>query len=179
MDQFMDINYGEDELQEIIKFNGKTVSKALAMLKNNATETEISDYISNYTGQPPNLVAREVKEILSFAVSNGFLVKNGNTYKLPSQKFIYNVDCDASGSGVNEAKKINVGPDRSVDEPDSSSDSDAESISVEITAEEGSEAEYVDGVEEEEVLPENIILKELMNWFDISDFDSAVDLPID
>ncbi|XP_037042540.1 uncharacterized protein LOC119078914 [Bradysia coprophila] len=174
----MEINYGEDELQEIIKLNGQTVSNALAMLKNNATETEISDYISNYTGQPTNLVAREVTEILRFAVNNGFLVKNGNTYKLPSQNCIYNVDCDASGSGVDEGGKTGAGPDIGGNESDSSSNSGAENVSVEVTTEEGSEAACVDGVEEEEgILPET--LKELMNWFDISEFDSAIDLPID
>lgn len=145
----MEINCDEGELQEIIKFNGQTVSNALAMLKNNATEREISDYISNYTGQPHNLVTREVNEILHFAVSNGFLVKNGSTFSLPNQNNIYQLDCDASRSVIDESGEIDVRSDSSDDDVEIRGTSRAESISLENAMEEKGEVVCVDDVEEE------------------------------
>lgn len=148
----METNYDEDELLEIIKLNGQTVSNALAMLKSNATEREISDYISNYTGQPHNLVAREVVEILRFAVGNGFLLKNGNTYTIPSLKHIYNLDHATSGnSDQTDSKKDESGrsanePVRSGDDPDSIVGS---GVIVKDTRDEVNETTCEGGVKEE------------------------------
>lgn len=108
-----------DDDQEISKLNGQVISNALATLNNYASEREISKFISNCTGHPLNIVTREVKEILQFAVCNGFLVKKQNKFSLPDQNSIYNLDCDRSADAA-AGSDSDDGPV----EPDSSTDSE-------------------------------------------------------
>lgn len=99
----------EDEMQEIRRLNGQTVISALESMKNNATEREVSNYIIHQTGQPNNLVIEEVKRVLHKGISNGFIVKIGNNYTVPSLEDIYHMD---------------TGEDFEDEESDSSSDDD-------------------------------------------------------
>lgn len=78
------------EGQQII--NGRVLMNALAFLKYEASEDELFRNFVNSTGHPHELVKKELKRILHYGVSNGFLAKNGNKYLLPSLDNIYQLD---------------------------------------------------------------------------------------
>lgn len=92
----MDLHWNEDEIQEIIKLNGRAIIGVLANIKNNATAAEVSDYIINHTGltRHTDLVNQEVKRVLDNGVRDGFMVKVGNKYALPSLEDVYQLDAD-------------------------------------------------------------------------------------
>lgn len=88
----MDILWNENEEQQMRMLNGRSVMNALAFMQNEATENELCEHIITLTGQPDDLVKQEVKRILHYGINNGFLVKNGKNFSLPSSKNVYHVD---------------------------------------------------------------------------------------
>lgn len=98
----MDFTWNKEDSQEIDQLNERTVSSVLAQIENNATEKEISDYITKHTGQPNDLVIQEVRRVLHKFLSYGFLVKIGNRYRLPCVKDIFSSDGDSPPDGTDE-----------------------------------------------------------------------------
>lgn len=92
----MDLDWNEDEIQEITKLNGRAVAGVLASMENNATAAEVSDFIINRTGltDQTDLVHQEVRRVLDNGVRDGFMVKVGNNYATPSLQDIYHLDDD-------------------------------------------------------------------------------------
>lgn len=57
-----------------------------------ASEKELCENIIKLTGQPEALDKEELKRVLHYGISNGFLVKNGNNYSLSSPQNVHHDD---------------------------------------------------------------------------------------
>lgn len=90
------INYGDDD--QIQMLNGRCVMNAFAFLNYEATESELLEHVTTTSGHPQNVVKQELKRILDFGVSNGFIMKNGNRYLLPRWENVHQVDGPPSGT---------------------------------------------------------------------------------
>lgn len=77
----MDKNSEKFDDKEIEKLNVRCVIGALALLE--ATEDELVKYFSTSSGEPQNVVEKEIKRVLDHSVINGWIVRNGNKYALP------------------------------------------------------------------------------------------------
>lgn len=84
------MNYSNEQDDDQIKMlNGRYIMNALSFLNYEATENELLKHITQ-TGQ--NLDNEELKRILDYGVSNGFIMKNNNKYLLPSLDDVNQID---------------------------------------------------------------------------------------
>lgn len=90
----MDIIWNKDE-KEINMYNGHYVIATLSYLDNKASENELLKHILSTTAEPHNLVEQELRRILNNGVRNGFIIKIGNEYLLPTVQDDYQLDSDA------------------------------------------------------------------------------------
>ncbi|KAG4070266.1 hypothetical protein HA402_009829 [Bradysia odoriphaga] len=77
-------NYRPDEEEQITQSNGRIVMNVLAMLNNEATENQLTKQIAAVTGLPKKRVHHEVKQILDYGVTTGFLMKTRGSYSIPT-----------------------------------------------------------------------------------------------
>jgi len=103
------------EEQKIRMLNGQCMMKALTM-NNEMTENELCNHFITLTCQPDELIVREVKQLLQNALSDGFIVKNGKHYSLPSLKNYCFVDSDDSNLGLDALYENVDNPTKDVDE---------------------------------------------------------------
>ncbi|XP_037025345.1 uncharacterized protein LOC119066788 [Bradysia coprophila] len=73
----------KEEEEQIRQLNGQIVMNTLAILNNDATESELTQQIVTFTGHPKKDVHHEVKKILDYGVATGFVMKIKNVYSLP------------------------------------------------------------------------------------------------
>lgn len=78
--------------QQYRKYNGQAVMKAIESMGYQATANKIAKAIGTAIKQPEEVVLEQVKEVLKFAVANGFLVTRGKSYLLPGVAFSIQTD---------------------------------------------------------------------------------------
>lgn len=77
------LSYSKNAIGTHIRmFYAHHIMSSIAIRK--ASEKELCENIIKLTGQPEALDKEELKRVLHYGISNGFLVKNGNNYSLPS-----------------------------------------------------------------------------------------------
>lgn len=98
------MEYDDDQIKML---NGRYLMRAIASLNYEATENELFRHITA-TGHSQNLVREELKRILDYGVSNGFIMKNHDKYLIPRLVDVHQVDgseCVAVDESVEEPVK--------------------------------------------------------------------------
>lgn len=78
--------------QQFRKYNGQVVMKAIESMGYQATANKLAKSIAAATNQSEEVVLEPVKEVLKYAVANGFLVARGKSYALPGVGFSIQMD---------------------------------------------------------------------------------------
>lgn len=137
------MNYSDEE-QQTKMINGRVVMNTLAFLEYKATEDELFHQIKASTKQQHKLVKRELKRILDYGISSGFLVRDGKNYSLPCfGNNLYQLD----GSCVTDEESDDADDsEKGVDADDSENEDDADEFF-------GAFDEYFEDEADEPVVP--------------------------
>lgn len=103
----MTSNSDEYTAQQIIKYNGHILSKALIAIGNEASADELTNFISQDIGQRKDIILPEVKQVLRRGVDNGFLVRNGPYYSISGKNIDAYVDCAAERRRTHSSNRSN------------------------------------------------------------------------
>lgn len=71
--------------QQYKKYNGQSIMSALSSMGKKATLEELSKHIAQLTNQAEEYVRTEVLNVLDRGLNDGFLLKHGQFYVLPSE----------------------------------------------------------------------------------------------
>lgn len=97
--------------QQFRKYNGQVVMKTIESMGYQATANKLAKSIAAATNQSEEVVLEPVKEVLKYAVANGFLVTRGKSYSLPGIAF--SIQTDGRRRVARKARKV-------IDKPKSS-----------------------------------------------------------
>lgn len=103
--------YNLDEEEEIGMLNGRCVTNALAIKRKETTKNELLQSFIASTDEPQDLVEDELTRILDIGVTDGFIVKLGNKYALPSLENIFEADYDDTNDSESECESQPVDMD--------------------------------------------------------------------
>lgn len=80
----MDNNSNDEMLRRAARMQyGQYIMNIISLMENSATEKELIDHFVTLSGQPEQIIAPDIQEVLQIGVSAGYLERHENNYSVP------------------------------------------------------------------------------------------------